>query len=99
MMKVSFLLLSATALWIAEAVPAAADLIGTQVTGSYFGGPDLSFRNNLFDPVNGDVPPGFGTANVAPHGPNNVVITASEQEFGFQILDPSIPAPAVVIAD
>ena len=77
--KSSFLLMVATAMGLANASPAMADLIGTSVSGVLnSGGGGL----NLFDPANGFgfVPAGFG--NSAPHGPNNVVI-GSEIEFGF----------------
>jgi len=36
--KSAFLLVPATAMWLAQAAPATADLIGTQVSGSFFGG-------------------------------------------------------------
>jgi hypothetical protein len=77
--KASLLLLSATGFWLAQAAPATADLIGTQVSGSFDTGGTVS---NLFDPAFGFVPPGFG--NSAPNGPNNVVISASQTEFGFK---------------
>ena len=67
------------AVWMANASPAWADLIGTSVSGV------LQFpsqnQNNFFDLANGFVPSGFG--NSAPHGPNNVII-GSEIEFGFR---------------
>jgi hypothetical protein len=73
------------AVWMANASPAWADLIGTSVSGV------LQFpsqnQNNFFDLANGFVPSGFG--NSAPHGPNNVII-GSEIEFGFRgTLEPS----------
>src|SRR5215831_9721214 len=77
--KSSFLLMAATAVGLANASPAMADLIGTSVSGNLdFGGQGINF----FDPANGfiPVPPGFG--NSVPHGPNNVII-GSEIEFGF----------------
>ena len=87
--KSAFLLVPATAMWLAQAAPATADLIGTQVSGSFSVG-----GVNLFDPAFGFVPSGFG--NSAPHGPNNVVISASQTEFGF---DSRTPAPILVTAD
>jgi|SRR6516164_9248609 hypothetical protein len=76
-----FLSVPATAMWMADASPALADLIGTSVSGvmniSGLG------NENFFDPANGFVPSGFG--NSAPHGPNNVVIGPGI-EFGF--MDP-----------
>jgi hypothetical protein len=66
------------AVWMANASPAWADLIGTSVSG-VFQFPSQN-QNNYFDPANGFVPSGFG--NSAPHGPNNVII-GSEIEFGF----------------
>ena len=62
----------------AFAAPAKADLIGSLVSGTLqFGGVPI----NYFDPAKGFVPAGFG--NSAPHGPNNVVVSASTVEFGF----------------
>jgi len=75
-MKSLSLVLAASAALMTYVAPANADLIGTQVTGALiFGGP------NLFDPANGFVPLGFG--NSSPNGPNNVVISAAQTEFGF----------------
>jgi hypothetical protein len=76
-MKSIFLLVSATVVWVANASPVMADLIGTSVSGV------LQFNGsgpNFFDPANGLVPAGFG--NSAPHGPNNVIIGPGT-EFGF----------------
>ena len=59
---------------------AKADLIGTSVSGV------LNFTTlgtNFFDPASGFVPAGFG--NSAPNGPNNVVISASQIEFGSNL--------------
>jgi hypothetical protein len=75
-MKSMSLVLAATAALLTYVAPATADLIGTQVSGSV-----LFNGLNLFDPANGQVPAGFG--NSAPHGPNNVVISASQTEFGL----------------
>jgi hypothetical protein len=75
--KSLFLLVPATAMWMANASPAMADLIGTSVSGVMsiigFG------AENFFDPANGSVPAGFGNSV----SPNNVVI-GSGTEFGFQ---------------
>ena len=60
---------------MATASPAAADLIGTSVSGSLTASGALG---NLFDP-NLDSDPNWG--NFA--SPNNVVISASQVEFGF----------------
>jgi hypothetical protein len=74
-----FALVPATAVVLAAVQPAAADLIGTQVSGT------VSVQGqttpNFFDPALGFVPSGFG--NSAPHGPDNVVISPSITEFGF----------------
>ena len=59
-------------------LPAAADLIGTQVGGS---AQVSGITANFFDPATGFVPAGFG--NSSPNGPNNVVISASQIEFGL----------------
>jgi hypothetical protein len=73
---------SSLALAVAAALPltvslANADLIGTSVSGVLNNGDG----NNYFDSsVAGAVPAGFG--NSAPHGPNNIVISASQTEFG-----------------
>ena len=75
--KSALLLVAATVMGLAQAAPATADLIGTQVSGSF-----VTLAGNLFDPAFGFVPPGFG--NSAPNGPNNVVISASQTEFGFE---------------
>jgi hypothetical protein len=77
--KSLFLLVPATAVWLAHVAPAAADfLLNTEVSGvaTVFTTP------NIFDPAQTPfVPSGFG--NSAPHGPNNVVISGSQIEFGF----------------
>jgi hypothetical protein len=74
-MKSLFLLVSATLVWVANASPVMADLIGTSVSGAMNiqGNPP-----NYFDPVNGFVPAGFGNSV----SPNNVVIGAGT-EFGY----------------
>ena len=77
-MKSIFLLVSATVVWVANASPAIADLIGTTVSGVMNVGGGSFF--NFFDPALGFVPAGFG--NSAPNGPNNVIIGAGT-EFGF----------------
>jgi hypothetical protein len=60
---------------------AKADLIGTSVSGVLN---FTTFGTNFFDPAAGDfVPAGFG--NSAPNGPNNVVISASQTEFGSNV--------------
>src|SRR4051812_46012784 len=68
-------LVSATVLWVANASPVKADLIGTSVSGvmNINGG-----STNFFDPTNGHVPAGFGNSA----SPNNVII-GSGTEFGF----------------
>ena len=76
-MKPLFILVSATALWVANASPVKADLIGTSVSGAMNANGGSA---NLFDPTFGFVTAGFG--NSSPHGPNNVVI-GSGTEFGF----------------
>ena len=60
-------------------LPASADLIGTQVSGS--AETSINPGVNFFDPATGFVPAGFG--NSSPNGPNNVVISASQTEFGL----------------
>ncbi len=72
---------STLALWcgvfafIALALPAQADLVGTPVTGSVM---FASNPNNYFDPANGLVPAGFlNTAG------STVVISPTSTEFGF----------------
>src|SRR5262245_13578928 len=74
--KSLILLVPATVVWMANASPAGADLIGTSVSGVMNFD---SFPQNVFDPASGLVPAGFG--NSAPHGPNNVII-GSGIEFG-----------------
>jgi hypothetical protein len=59
---------------------AKADLIGTSVSGVLN---FATFDTNFFDPATGFVPAGFG--NSAPNGPNNVVISASQTEFGSNL--------------
>jgi hypothetical protein len=67
---------------MANASPAWADLIGTSVSGVLTA--SGSGNTNWFDSsVAGAVLAGFG--NSAPHGPNNVVISASQIEFGSTI--------------
>jgi hypothetical protein len=74
--KSLLLLMAATAVWMANASPAMADLlIGTTVSG-FLG--TSSIPGNAFDPANGFVPSGFGNSV----SPNNVVI-GSQIEFGF----------------
>jgi hypothetical protein len=75
-MKLMFLSMAATAALLAYVAPATADLIGTQVSGS---AQENGVGTNFFDPVNGFVPAGFGNSS----SPNNVVISASQTEFGF----------------
>ena len=75
-MKSMSLVLAALAALLTYVASANADLIGTQVTGSVQAG-GLSF--NGFDPANGFVPSGFGNSS----SPNNVVISASQTEFGL----------------
>jgi hypothetical protein len=86
-MKSLSLVLAATAALLTYVAPANADLIGTQVSGSAqttVGGA------NFFDPAFGLVPAGFG--NSSPHGPNNVVISASQTEFGLSSLGELVTA-------
>jgi hypothetical protein len=76
-MKSMSLVLAATAALLAYVAPASADLIGTQVSGSA----QLTVGGaNFFDPAFGLVPAtGFGNSS----SPNNVVISASQTEFGL----------------
>jgi hypothetical protein len=76
-MKSMSLVLAATAALLAYVAPATADLIGTQVSGSAQAN---GAGANFFDPVNGLVPAGFGNSS----SPNNVVISASQTEFGLK---------------
>jgi hypothetical protein len=75
-MKSLFLLVPATAMWMANTSPAIADLTGTSVSGL------LNFNSfptpNWWDPANGHVPAGFGNST----SPNNVII-GPEVEFGY----------------
>ena len=65
------------AMWMANASPAWADLIGTSVSG-VLTLPTITGSLNQFDPVNKNVPAGFGNSA----SPNNVII-GPEIEFGF----------------
>jgi hypothetical protein len=92
-MKLMSLGMAATAALLAYVAPATADLIGTQVSGSAqdVGDPGVNF----FDPATGFVPAGFG--NSSPNGPNNVVISASQTEFG--LASPATSPASGVTAD
>lgn len=67
----------AVALFLALSLPAAADLLGTNVTGSLtFGGGSI----NYLDSANGFVPAGYGNSS----GSTTVTIANPLIEFGFQ---------------
>jgi hypothetical protein len=92
-MKLMSLGMAATAALLAYVAPATADLIGTQVSGS--AETSINPGVNFFDPATGFVPAGFG--NSSPNGPNNVVISASQTEFG--LASPATSPASSVTAD